>query len=296
MLTRNVARSITILLLFLACTGVASGGGPESHGATGAESGVVDESRRLPTDGLSSQRRDPLPDCACGVGMVHEESSDRGEEGTSQVNVASMVNELADVTDKVQGRRLPGTGEYRSMKNAQAVYTSKRSITAGKLSDIAAGAGLTLRYLQLGGYAFSRYHDKVPKKGLTNPLNKSLLVVGAREGDRETLERFDGYLADRDNRQMQEMLNAFQLPWVELYSSRFCYDKEVAGDEKHEAKMIAKVPAEKLKDVKAAKTRYIIYNQSRRKVCGGFMSELAAALAEHVGGVVVEHVRYIGAV
>jgi hypothetical protein len=133
--------------------------------------------------------------------------------------------------------------------------------------------------------------DEVPKKGLTNPLNCSLLVVGVGHCGDKMREQFDGYVAVRDNQQIQKTLNGYQLPWFELYSSRFRYEKDVVRKPKRESQMIDKYSPKQLKAVKAAKTRYIFYNPSRRKMCGEFMTELATVLAAHVRGVLVEHIR-----
>ena len=176
------------------------------------------------------------------------------------------------------------------MKNARAVYSAKRSITAGSLCSIAGGIGLHLRYLQLGGYVSFRYQDQIPKKGLTNPLNRSLLVVGAHEGESDALEELDTHMSSRNNHAIHKMLNAFALPWIEMYSSTFNYEKDISRTSKLEAKMVAAIPSKTLKHIKSAKTRYLLYNQSRRKISGDFMKELAAALSDHVDGVVIEHV------
>lgn len=177
------------------------------------------------------------------------------------------------------------------MTNAKAVYSSKRSVTAGKLASLASECGMSLRYLQLGGYTFSRYANEVPNKGLTDSLNKALLVVGATTDDSDVLSELDEAIATRDHQWIGDLLNSFQLPWIELYSSPFDYHETMASNPKLEQSISASLQGHELIRVIDARTRHIIYNQSRRKICGHFMKQLSMILAKHVDGIVVTHKR-----
>lgn len=178
------------------------------------------------------------------------------------------------------------------MSKAKAVYTDKRAITAGKLAALAKEAGIELRYLQLGGYTFFRYADQVPKKGLTSPLNKNLLVVGARDGESNALAELDAAISIRDHQRIGNLLNSFVLPWVELYSSRFDYKKDVAANPARAEKRFSSLQPQQLQRIEKATVRYIAYNQSGQKTCGDLMKQLAAVLESHVDGIAVAH-KYV---
>ena len=80
------------------------------------------------------------------------------------------------------------------------------------------------------------------------------------------------------------MLNGGKLPWCELYTSRFDYEQTVNARPKDKPRIDDSVPKNQLSIVKVAKTRYIFYNQSRKKNCQELMIILADALATHTDG------------
>ena len=83
----------------------------------------------------------------------------------------------------------------------------------------------------------------------------------------ESMAEFDSLVEIGDRLPIAEMLNDAKLPCCELYTSRFDYEKTVKAKPKDQPKIDGSVPKAHLSLVKCAKTRYIIYNQSRRKNC-----------------------------
>lgn len=176
------------------------------------------------------------------------------------------------------------------MKNALAVYTSKPSLNGGKLAKLAQDHGIHLRFMAMGGYIPSNFAE-IQKKALTTVNGGALLIVGSIDDGGELIAEFDQFLAASDRRPIAEMLNGGKLPWCELYTSRFNYEQTVKTKPKDKPKIDGSVPKDQLSMIKDAKTRYIIYNQSRKKNCQHLMVDLADCLASHTGGVVANYER-----
>ena len=90
-------------------------------------------------------------------------------------------------------------------------------------------------------------------------------------------------------RAIAKQLNAGTYAWCELYTARFDYDKTVNSRPQDQAKLEGSVPKAKLPTLKSAKTRYIIFNQARRKNGQLLMTNLADSLANLTQGIVAEH-------
>lgn len=176
------------------------------------------------------------------------------------------------------------------MKNALAVYTSKSSLTGRKLADLALAAGIQLRFMAMGGYIPSNAAE-IQKKSLTTVNGGAVLIVAVIDDAGESIAEFDNLVEMGDRLPIAAMLNGGKLPWCELYTSRFDYDKTVKAKPKDKLKIDGSVPKDRLSLVKGAKTRYIIYNQSRKKNCQQLMTKLADCLASHTNGVVADYER-----
>ena len=112
------------------------------------------------------------------------------------------------------------------MKNALAVYTSKSALNGRKLANLVQDRGIQVRFMAMGGYILSNPAE-IQKKALTTVYGGSLLIVGAFESDTETLAQFDTLVALGDRSPIATMLNGGKLPWCELYTSRFNYEKTI---------------------------------------------------------------------
>lgn len=176
------------------------------------------------------------------------------------------------------------------MQNALAVYTSKPSLNGRKLADVAQEHGIQIRFMALGGY-IPGDPAAIQKKALAAVNGGALLLVGAFEGDAATLAEFDQLVALGDRTPIAALLNGGRLPWCELYTKRFNYEQMVAKAPKDKAKIDGSVPKGQLPALKASKTRYILYNQSRRKNCGQLMKQLAELLAKATEGIAADYER-----
>lgn len=176
------------------------------------------------------------------------------------------------------------------MKSALAVYTPKSSLNGRKLADLALACGIQLRFMAMGGYILSN-SSEIHKKALASVNGGGLLIVGTKNDAAESIAEFDKLVEMGDRLPIADMLNGGKLPWCELYTSRFDYDKTVKAKPKDKPKIDGSVPKDQLSLVKGAKTRYIIYNQSRRKNCQQLMTKLADCLASHTDGVVADYER-----
>ncbi len=176
------------------------------------------------------------------------------------------------------------------MKNALAVYTSKPSLNGGKLAALAQDHGIHLRFMAMNGYIPSNAAE-IQKKALATVNGGALLIAGSIDDGGELIAEFDELVAAGDRLPIAEMLNAGRLPWCELYTSRFNYEKTVKAKPKDKPKVDGSVPKAQLSMVKDAKTRYIIYNQSRKKNCQQLMMSLADCLASSTDGVVADYER-----
>ena len=176
------------------------------------------------------------------------------------------------------------------MKNALAVYAPGSSLSGQKLAGLAQEQGLTVRYLAMGGYIPGNA-DEMQKKALATVNGGAVLVVGAFESDGDALARFGELIANGDRAAIAALLKDAALPWCELHAARFSYEKEIRKKPADKSKIDGSVARNELAAVKAAKTRYIIYNQSRKKNGGQLMTRLAEVLAAATGGVVADFQR-----
>lgn len=176
------------------------------------------------------------------------------------------------------------------MQNSLAVYSAKRAINGRRLADIARSVGIDLRFLALGGQISSNT-DAILSKALTGVNGGGLLIVGGFEEDQENLIDFDIRLNQGDQPALARKLNGGLLPWCELYSGKFHYETACQRDAKAKAKLDGSVSKKQLPALKAAKNRYLIYNQSRQKKGSQLMKTLAPALAEAVDGIVADFQR-----
>lgn len=175
------------------------------------------------------------------------------------------------------------------MKNALAVYTPGLPLSGQKLARIARDQGITVRYLAMGGYPGNA--DEIQKKGLATVNGGALLIVGAFESDTEALVGFDALIANGDRAAIATLLNDGVIRWCELYTGRFDYEKTVKRKPADQAKIDGSVDKVDLSSVKSARTRYMIYNQSRKKSSEQFMTRLAEVLAAATGGVIADYQR-----
>jgi len=176
------------------------------------------------------------------------------------------------------------------MKNALAVYTSKSSLKGPKLVSLAETYGIQLRFMALGG-CIPGNPSEIQTKSLALAYGGALLIIGAFESDSETLAQFDQLIELGDKAPITTMLNGGKLPWCELYTSRFNYEKTIKAKPKDKDKIDGSVQKEQLPALQTAKTRYIIYNQSRKKNGGQLMAQLADALAAETDGVIADYQR-----
>lgn len=176
------------------------------------------------------------------------------------------------------------------MQNALAVYTAKRSFNGARFTQVAADVGIDLRFMAMGGYIPSN-PEAIQKKALTIVNGGALLMVGALEEDHDLLAEFDELIQKGDREPIAQLLKAGKLPWCELYTGRFNYEKVIKEKPRDKPSIDGSVPKDQLSALRAAKTRYIIYNQSRRKNCGSLMTSVAGCLAEATEGIVADYQR-----
>lgn len=176
------------------------------------------------------------------------------------------------------------------MKNAFAVYSSKSSLNGRGLANLVQARGIQLRFMAMGGYIPSDSAE-IQRKALATVNGGALLIVGAFESDTEALAEFDTFVGLGDRPAIATVLNGGKLPLCEFYTSRFNYEKTIKAKPKDKPKIDGSVPKDQLPVLKAAKTRYIIYNQSRKKNGGQLMTRLAEALAAETDGVVADYQR-----
>lgn len=176
------------------------------------------------------------------------------------------------------------------MQNALAVYTSKPSFKGRDLANLMQARGIQLRFMAMGGHLPSD-PSEIQKKALANVNGGALLIVGAFGSDTEELAEFDAFVGLGDREPIATMLNGGRLPWCEFHTSRFNYEKTIKAKPKDKPKIDGSVPEDQLPMLKAAKIRYIIYNQSRKKNGGQLMTRLAEALADEADGVIADYQR-----
>ena len=176
------------------------------------------------------------------------------------------------------------------MKNALAVYTPKSCVKGSQLVDLALGDGIQIRFMAMGGYILGDPVE-VQKKSLTAVYGGAILIVGDIDGATESIAEFDKLVEFGARIPIAEILSGGKLPWCELYSSRFDYEKAVKAKPKDKPRIDGSVPAAQLSIVKSAKTRYIFYNQTRKKNSQQFMITLVDCLARRADGVIADYQR-----
>lgn len=174
------------------------------------------------------------------------------------------------------------------MKNALAVYSGARAVNGQKLFEIALDGGMQIRFLAGGGYIPSN-PEEIASKALSGVNGGFLLLVGGIDAKTDGLAEFDAWVASGDRKSITAMLSEGKVPWCEFYTGTFDYEKAIARDPKEKPKLDGAVASQQLSALKKAKTRYIIYNQSRRKNGDELMQRLAAALAAATTGIVAKH-------
>ena len=142
------------------------------------------------------------------------------------------------------------------MKAALAVYTRRPSLNGRKLVEIAREHGITIRFLAMGGYT-PKNLDEIQKKALATVNGGALLIVGAFESDATTLVRFDDLIATGDRAAITTILKDAELPWCELYTGVFNYEKAIKTKPTNKAKIDGSIAKDELTAVKTAKSRYI---------------------------------------
>jgi hypothetical protein len=169
--------------------------------------------------------------------------------------------------------------------NLQAVYTPGGIVTSEKLAQIAKQAGQSVRFLALGAIAIpDQFH------GRDAPCETGLLC-GWPEPANDVTREFDatGLVANRDR--LGQFLKEGKICWIELYVNQYDYASHIQRKPRDQERIDGSVPSEHLQALRAAKTRYIFYNHSRRKASQVFMHAVLKALAQAENGVVANYAR-----
>lgn len=140
------------------------------------------------------------------------------------------------------------------MQNAIAIYAPKSLMKGGQLETLASENGVQIRFLALGGYLPGDL-EAIRSKA----LGSAFLLVGAFESDLQVLAQFDESVSRADRKSIAALLNGGELPWIELYSSRFDYGKATKSKSDREA-VDGSVKKDQVALLKGAKSRYILYN------------------------------------
>jgi len=180
--------------------------------------------------------------------------------------------------------------ETLTMKNAFAVYSSKPALKGKKLTEVAEADGLQIRFLAMGGYIPSNPEETL-NKSLAATKGGGHLIVGAWEEDQAVLAEFDEHIQNNDRLPIAEILSGGTLPFCELYTSRFNYEKEIKSFPKAKAGIDGSVAKQELPALKSSKTRYIIYNQSRTRNGTKLMRQLTDLIASATAGLVADYQR-----
>ena len=169
--------------------------------------------------------------------------------------------------------------------NLQAVYTPGGIVTSEKLAQIATQAGQSVRFLALGAIAISKWFQ-----GTDAPC-KTGLLCGWPEPANDVTREFDatGLVANRDR--LGQFLKEGKICWIELYVNQYDYASHIQRKPRDQERIDGSVPRENLQALRAAKTRYIFHNQSRRKPSQVFMHAILKALAQAENGVVANYAR-----
>ena len=178
------------------------------------------------------------------------------------------------------------------MKNAISVYSGKGPIKGKRLVELAESQGVRIRYLGLGGHIPSEGETLLTQSmAAASGFGGGRLVAGWLEPDGEQIGEYDRLVAARDQTGVAGLLNGGEIAWCELYVSKFDYEKTVAGSPKDKAAVDGSVDAKDLPTVRSARTRYIFYNQSRRKQGQRLAECLAKITAEATDGVLANDQR-----
>ena len=173
------------------------------------------------------------------------------------------------------------------MANALAVYSIKPAVSGKQFATAAIDDGFQLRFLAMGGLIPS--DPRSFQRSLRLAGSGAVLVVGAFATDHDALVEFDEFVATRNRVSLSRHLNNGQLPWVELLTSEFKYETHLKKFPKDKATLDSSVPPDDLPHLRASKTRYIVFNQSKSKHGGELMKRLASLLAAKSNGVVAKH-------
>ncbi len=173
------------------------------------------------------------------------------------------------------------------MVNALAVYSNKTAVSGKQFASAAIDDGIQLRFLAMGGVIPSDPGSF--QRSLRLAGSGAALVVGAFATDHDALVEFDEFVATRNREALSKHLNGGQLPWVELLTSEFNYETHLKKFPKDKATLDSSVPPGDLPHLKASKTRYIVFNQSKSKRGGELMKRLASLLAAKSSGVIAKH-------
>lgn len=172
-------------------------------------------------------------------------------------------------------------------ENLLAVYSAKLPLKGATLLSLAARCGWHLRFLALGGYFCD--NDDVSK----TPLSKhvSLILVGCTDAHSSALAALDQSYRRLDRTSIPQLLKSGQLDWCEFYIGRFDYAAHLKRWPKQQPQLDGSVAPTDVSKVRAAKTRYILSNRSRRASGRDFIARIAEILASGTKGVVAKFVR-----
>ena len=173
------------------------------------------------------------------------------------------------------------------LRNALAVYSRKAAITGKRFATSAIGDGIQLRFLALGGLIPSDHGSF--QKSLRLAGSGAALVVGAFDLDHDALVELDQFIETRNRVLLSRHLNSGRLPWVELLTSAFTYETHLKRFPKDKTILESSVPSADLPHLKASKTRYIVFNQSKSKRGQELMKRIASLLAVESNGIVAKH-------
>ncbi len=149
------------------------------------------------------------------------------------------------------------------MANALAVYSIKPAVSGKQIASASIDDGIQLRFLAMGGVIPSDPGSF--QRSLRLAGSGAALVVGAFAMDQDALVQFDEFVVTRNRVSLSQLLNNGQLPWVELLTSEFNYERHLKRFPKDKAKLNASVLLGDLPRLTVSKTRYIVFNQSKSK-------------------------------
>jgi hypothetical protein len=169
--------------------------------------------------------------------------------------------------------------------NLLAVYARGDAVSTAEMARIAARAGFAVRFLSFGIFAHAG-----EVCGNVKPC-ETCLLCGWQEPGTVTTREFDAACRMRDREKLTKLMKSEDVSWVELYTNHFDYEGLIRKKPRDQSKIDGSVPPELLLALKAATTRYIFHNKSRRKTGATFMSAILSALAESIDGIVTNYLR-----